>query len=97
MLSNISTDKFSLVYSLILGATISKTTSKLSFDAVIKDDGIIEAVVYDTKFVLLILLSAFVIIVGIEPVPFYIISNTTSNPLPTLFISDVDGAIDDVS
>ena len=77
-------------------STISNTTSKLLLDAVINADGIIDAVVYDVKFVLLILLSAFVTIVGIEPVPFSIIFNTTSNPLPTFIISEADAVIDDV-
>ena len=77
-------------------STISNTTSKLLLDAVINADGIIDAVVYDVKFVLLILLSAFVTIVGIEPVPFSIIFNTTSNPLPTFIMSEADAVIDDV-
>ena len=77
-------------------STISNTTSKLLLDAVINVDGIIDAVVYDVKFVLLTLLSAFVTIVGIEPVPFSIIFNTTSNPLPTFIMSEADAVIDDV-
>ena len=77
-------------------STISNTTSKLLLDAVINADGIIDAVVYDVKFVLLILPSAFVIIVGIEPVPFSIISNTILNPLPTFVISEADADTDEV-
>ena len=77
-------------------STTSNTTSNAEF-AFVKYVAAIDAVViYCTLSVLLIEDEALVNIDGIEPVPFAIISNTISNPVPTLLISVVIGVIDDV-
>ena len=74
----------------------SNTISNAEFAFVKYVDEIDAVVIYCTLSVLLITDDVFVILDGIEPVPFAIIFNTISNPLPTLFISVATGVIDDV-